>query len=80
MNCFLCKKEIEEKSNYFKFTEMNNKKEVNTDYAHKICWDTFKSQLNGANASLKKSNELLSGMGNYMRKMGIIPEQEMVLT
>lgn len=74
--CFRCKKEIYDKDNYFAMVEMNDGEQVKVDYVHKICWNTFLSQLNGASSSLVKSNYLLSAMGNQMRKMGMIPEEE----
>ena len=77
--CFRCKKEINDKDNYFAMVEMNDEKEVHTDYVHKTCWNIFLNQLNGASNSLAKSNYLLSAMGNQMRKMGIIPDEEVVI-
>ena len=77
--CFRCKKEIKEEDNYFAMIEMNHNKEVKTDYVHKVCWDVFCNQLNGASSSLAKSNYLLNAMGKQMRKMGMIPEDEVVM-
>ena len=77
--CFRCKKEIKEEENYFAMVEMNYEKEVHTDYVHKTCWNVFCNQLNGASNSLAKSNCLLGALGNQMRKMGMIPEQEVVI-
>ena len=74
--CFRCKKEINEEDNYFAMVEMNHKKEVRTDYVHKVCWDVFCNQLNGASSSLAKSNYLLSAIGNQMKKMGMLPEEK----
>jgi len=74
--CFRCQKEIKDEDNYFAMVEMNNKKEVKKDYVHKICWNTFLNQLNGASSSLAKSNYLLNVMGNHMKKIGMIPEQK----
>ena len=76
MICVFCKKEISPKDNYHKNTEFKNEEEINTDYYHQTCWDKWTKQLDGASASLKKSNYLLNAMGNHMVKMGIIPEQE----
>jgi len=77
--CFRCKKEIKEEENYFAMIEMNNRKEIKTDYVHKVCWNTFLNQLNGAVGSLTKSNYLLNAMGNQMKKMGMIPDEEVVI-
>jgi len=76
MICIKCKKEIDINSNYYKFIEMNKKKIVSTDYAHRECWDNFMNQFNGAEKSLKQSNFLLHGLTNHMRKTGIIPPEE----
>jgi hypothetical protein len=77
--CFRCKKEIEEKDNYYTIIENNLGEEVKKDYVHRTCWDKFLSQLDGANESLKKSNMLLDAMGNQMKKMGLIPEKEVII-
>lgn len=74
MKCVFCKKEINLKENYYKNIEINNEREINTNYFHQICWDKFTKQLDGASASLKKSNYLLDVMGNHLKKIGIIPE------
>jgi len=74
MICFKCKKEIREDDDYIIMTNIKNKEEVHTDYIHKICWDAFCSQLNGASQSLAKSNYLLNAMGRHMKNMGILPE------
>ena len=74
--CFRCKKEIKDEEPYLAMVEMNHKKEIRTDYVHKVCWDVFCNQLNGASSSLAKSNLLLNAMGNQMRKMGMIPEEK----
>ena len=74
--CFRCKKEIKDEEHHFAMVEMNYKKEIRTDYVHKVCWDVFCNQLNGAKNSLDKSNYLLNAMGNHMRKIGLIPEEK----
>ena len=56
--------------------EMNNKKEVKKDYVHKVCWNTFINQLDGATSSLAKSNYLLNALGNHMKNVGMIPDKE----
>jgi len=77
--CFRCKKEIKDNENYFAMIEMSNKKEVRTDYVHKVCWDIFCSQLDGASQSLAKSNYLLNALGNQMKNMGMIPDKEVII-
>ena len=74
--CFRCKKEIKEEEDYFAMCEYGNGKLIKTDYVHKVCWNTFLNQLNGASSSLAKSNYLLNAMGNQMKKMGMIPEEK----
>lgn len=74
--CFRCKQEIRPNDNYFAMAEMNNGKEVKVDYVHKVCWNVFLNQLNGATTSLAKSNYLLNAMGNQMKKMGMLPDEE----
>ena len=79
MRCCFCKKVIEDRENYFENFEYDDKKLVDRTYFHKTCWDMFTSQLNSAKSSLQKSNKLLDGMGNYMKKMGIIPDEEVMI-
>jgi len=79
MKCCLCKKIIEDRDNYFENFEYDKKKLIDRSYYHRTCWDKFTNQLNNANSSLLKSNQLLNGMGNYMKKLGIIPNEEVVV-
>ena len=80
MKCFKCNKEILKNERHFIMVDMENSKEENKrDYVHKTCWDTFSNQLNGASSSLAKSNYLLNALGNQMKKMGMIPEEELVI-
>jgi len=79
MKCCLCKKIIEDRDNYFENFEYDKKKLIDRSYYHRTCWDKFTNQLNNANSSLLKSNQLLNGMGNYMKKLGIIPNEEIVV-
>lgn len=79
MICFRCKQEIKPNDNYFAMVEMNDGKEVKADYVHKVCWNVFLNQLNGTSASLQKLNILLNAMGNQMKKMGILPEEEVII-
>lgn len=77
--CFKCKNKITEDSHYYSICEMKDCHMIKTDYVHKVCWDVFMNQLNGANNSLKKSNFLLNAMGKQMQKMGMIPEEEVII-
>ena len=76
MKCVFCKKEISPEDNYHKDIEMKERKKISVTYFHETCWKEFTNQVNGAKNSLKQSNYLLNGLGNHMRKMGILPEQE----
>ena len=76
--CFRCKNEINEEDNYFAMCEYNNKKLIKTDYVHKICWNKFMNQLDGASASLVKSNILFNAIGNQFKKMGLIKDEVVI--
>ena len=76
MKCFRCQKDINKKDKYYSFTEYSKGVKLKTDYAHKECWDKFMKQFDSASTSLKQSNYLLNGLGKHMRKVGILPEQE----
>jgi len=77
--CFRCKQPIDVNDHYYTFIEVNKKKVIKTDYAHKICWDKFLSTLDSAQSSLSKSNYLLDAMGSQMAKMGLLPPKEEVI-
>jgi len=79
MKCFRCRKEIKEEENYFIMAEMNHKKESGRDWVHKVCWDVFCNQLNSAASSLAKSNYLLDAMGKQLNKMGMLPDEEVII-
>jgi len=79
MKCFRCNKDINKKDKYYSFTEYSKGIKIKTDYAHKECWDNFLKQIDSATNSLNKSNYLLNAMGSHMRKIGIIPDAEVVI-
>jgi len=79
MKCFRCQKDINKKDRYYSFTEYSKGVKIKTDYAHKECWDSFIKQIDSATNSLSKSNYLLNAMGNHMRKIGMIPEAEVIV-
>lgn len=79
MKCFKCKNTIHEEDDYIIMTNIKDKKEVHKDYIHRLCWDDFCNKLNSASSSLNKSNYLLNAMGSHMRKIGIIPDAEVVI-
>jgi len=78
MKCFRCNKEVLKKDNYSIIINIENEKEIKRDYVHKVCWNNFTKQLDGASNSLAKSNYLLNAMGKQMKKMGMLPEEEVV--
>jgi len=73
--CFRCKKIIEDKSNYFSFTEYSDDKIIKIDYAHKVCWDSFLNDLK----SVKESKEIIRGLKGSLIKMGMLPEEKVVV-
>lgn len=76
MECFRCKQTITKKDRHYAITEFDNTKKINTDYVHKICWDKFLGDINNASDSLSQSKYLLNAMGNHLKRIGIIPEEE----
>jgi len=77
--CFRCKNEIKKDNHYYAMVEMKGNQKVRVDYVHKVCWDSFLNQLKGATSSLQKSNYLLDAMGKQMNKMGMLPEEEVLI-
>lgn len=73
--CFRCKKGIEEKSNYYAFTEFNNEKEIKTDYAHRTCWDEFLKQIGNVDEAMG----MLRGIKAPLIKMGILKPDEVII-
>jgi len=45
---------------------------INTNYAHKKCWDEIKQGLSVG----KQASGMLKGMNRFLIKQGIIPEKE----
>ena len=74
--CFRCKKPIEEKSNYYSFTEWNNKKIVKINYAHRICWDDFLTKL----SSMEKAQNFLNRVNlDPLVNLGLMKPEEVVI-
>ena len=73
--CFRCKKEINEEENYFRFTEFNNKKEIRSDYAHRICWDNFLKQIGNVDEAMS----MLRKLKQPLTKMGLLQEEEVII-
>lgn len=70
--CFRCKKEILDAENYYSFVEHNNMEIINTDYAHRKCWDEHLEHLQ----SLKNAQSIIDSIGGSLHKMGLIKEKE----
>jgi len=70
--CFKCKLKIFDGEHYFAFVEFNDSKMINTNYAHKKCWDEIKQGLSVG----KQASGMLKGMNRFLIKQGIIPEKE----
>ena len=79
MICFRCNKEIRKDDKYDIRIEMDGDNKISETYVHKECWNKFISQLDGASSSLAKSNYLLNAMGNQMKKMGMLPDEEVII-
>lgn len=79
MKCFRCLKKIEKKDDYYTIIRNSKGIKVSADYVHKVCWDKFINKLDSAGESLKKSNFLLNALGRQMNKMGMIPNEEIVI-
>jgi len=73
--CFKCKKKIEEKENYYKFTEFNNKKEIKSDYAHRECWDNFLKQIGNVDEAMSMLRRLKKPLIN----MGLLQDEEIII-
>ena len=48
MRCFRCNETIDENDNYYTIIETKKQEVVKKDYVHKICWERFIGQLDGA--------------------------------
>tara|TARA_R100000789_G_scaffold82197_1_gene77517 strand:+ start:326 stop:568 length:243 start_codon:yes stop_codon:yes gene_type:complete len=75
MTCFKCKFQIYDKENYFEFIEFLDKKKVNTDYCHKVCWDKVKGGLNNTNEAMG----MLRQLKQVFIKQGLFPEEKVVI-
>jgi len=72
MRCFKCKEEILKGERYFKITEVENGKELNTDYVHKTCWNKFLNQV----GSVEESMGMIRGLKKYFISKDILPKEE----
>lgn len=73
--CMRCKKGIDENSNYYSFTEYDNKKVISIDYAHRVCWDNFLKQL----TDLSKAQQIIGGARGFLQEHGVLPPEEVVI-
>jgi len=69
--CFRCHRFIDDKSNYYAFTEFDNEKEIKTDYAHRTCWDNFLKSLSNTSEAMG----LMRGLKSKMRDMGLLSDE-----
>jgi len=73
INCVICLKEINpKKDNYFKVEKYKGETLIGTDFAHVICWKERQQPT-------QKLNELLSGVTNFAKEKGIIPEKTITI-
>jgi len=73
--CFRCKRIIEKKEDYYRFTEFKEGKEVKTDYAHRKCWDEFLKQI----GSVDKAMGMLRGLKDNLIKRGMLKQEEFII-
>lgn len=73
--CFRCRRKIEERDNYYSFTEFDNKKILHTDYAHKKCWEEFIKQV----GNVEESMGIIHGLKNKLTEIGFLPKEEIVI-
>lgn len=73
--CLRCKRKIKDKDNYFAFVEFKDGKKINTDYAHKQCWDNFLKNI----GDTAEAMGVVRGLKNSLVKMGVLPEEEVII-
>ena len=73
--CFRCKKPIEEKSNYYKFTEIDNEKEIDVNYTHKECWNEFLKQISNTDEAMV----IIRGLKNKLIDLDFLPKEEYII-
>ena len=73
--CIKCFQLVDKKSNYYSFTEYNNLKIININYAHRFCWDEFLKQL----GSMAKAQDIISRMQEPLERMGLLKSKEVVI-
>jgi len=74
--CFRCKKPINDKEHYMRFTEFYEEKDVQTDYCHKVCWENFLMRVGDTTEAMG----MLRGLKGTLTKMGMLPPEEVVVT
>ena len=73
--CFRCKQEVKEESNYYAFSEFNEKKLINTSYAHRKCWDEFLKQI----GSVDEAMGVVRGLKSKLTDMGFLEPEKVVI-
>lgn len=59
-----------------RFTEFVNELKLKTDYCHKKCWDDFLKKVGDTTEAMG----MLRGLKGTLTKMGMLPEEEVVIT
>lgn len=74
--CFRCRRSIEEKDNYYSFTEYNNKRLIKIDYAHRTCWDNFLKQIGDTTEAM----DIVRSLKSKLTTMGVLEPEQVVLS
>lgn len=73
--CFRCGKDIDAKSNFYSFTEFNNKKIINVNFAHRTCWEDFLKQMSNVDEAMATIRQLKG----KLTEMGFLNPQEVII-
>ncbi len=66
--CFRCRKTIKENEDYYEFKEYSGEQLKKTDYAHKICWDSFIESV----GDITKAKGMIGGLRKYLERVGLL--------
>ena len=73
--CIKCGRQVHDYENYYEFNEYWEKKLVNANYAHRICWDSFMQQV----ATTKQAQDMLKRLEPTMVGLGLMQPKEIVI-
>jgi hypothetical protein len=73
--CFRCHKIIEEKSDYYAFSEYKKDVFVRTDYAHKDCWEDFLKKLGDTTEAMS----IIRQLKGKLTTMGVLDPEEVYI-